>query len=45
MWKQAGNKCPHLNGAYALYKSDKLFTELGQKAKNFAFDELVDPET
>ncbi len=38
MWKEAGNKCPHLNGAFYKLKPDALFKMLDNKATKFAPD-------
>ena len=41
MWKDAGNKCPHLNGAYYKSTKDALHKMLENKAVRFAQDQSV----
>ena len=41
MWKEAGNKCPHLNGAYYKLSPDSLHKMLANKAVKFVQDSPV----
>lgn len=41
MWKDAGNKCPHLNGAYYKLKPEALHKMLDNKAVKFSQDSPV----
>ena len=41
MWKDAGNKCPHLNGAFYKLTQEALHKMLGNKASRFVQDQSV----